>query len=324
MGSLLTLKNFNVTYRNNEKSVYAVRNVDLTINRGESIGIVGESGSGKSTLAMGFMRLLPPKTAIITGEADFLGNDMVTIDPEKLRSLRWVNLSVVFQKAMNSFSPVHRLGNQIEDIYRVHVPNASVTEIKERVQTLLRLVNLPERVYTLYPHEMSGGMIQRMSIAISLLHNPDLLVMDEATTALDVITQGQILKEVVSLEKELNMTRLMITHDISVVAASCKKIAVMYAGEMLEVGYVSDVLKNPTHPYTKGLLASFPSLKGEKSELKGIKGFLPDLSVFYDGCVFEPRCPYAMEKCKKEKPPLATLENGRTVACFLCGGEGDE
>jgi len=323
MEDLLSLRNFSVTYKNKEKRVHAVRNVNLTISRGESVGLVGESGSGKSTLAMAFLRLLPEHSTIIEGEADFLGQNLITLDNEKLRSLRWLKLSVVFQKAMNSFSPVHRVGSQIEDIYRVHMPDASQTEIKERVLYLLGLVNLPERVYRLYPHEMSGGMIQRVSVAVSLLHNPDLLVMDEATTALDVITQGQILKEIVDMEKELNVTRLMITHDISVVSASCKKIAVMYAGEMLEIGDVNKVLTNPAHPYTRGLLESFPSLKGDKKDLKSIGGTLPDLSLFYEGCVFEPRCPHAAKNCKSEKPALRLADNGAVAACHLCGGNSE-
>ena len=320
MEPLLRLKDFSVTYQNKDKSVYAVRNVDLTIKRGESIGVVGESGSGKTTLAMGFLRLLPEKTAKLSGQAEFLGHDLVTINRETLRELRWMKLSVVFQKAMNSFSPVHRIGKQIEDIYRVHVPKASAREIKERVLYLLKLVNLPERVYAMYPHEASGGMIQRVSIAASLLHSPELLVMDEATTALDVITQGQILNEVVQMERALSTTRLMITHDISVVSASCKKIAVMYAGNLLEVGETAEVLKNPLHPYTKGLLASFPSLKGAKSELRGIEGSLPDLSVLQEGCAFEPRCSVSLAECKTRKPSMQTAADKRSVACFRCGG----
>ena len=320
MEPLLTLKNFNVAYANKGKPLYAVRDVNLTIHRGESIGIVGESGSGKTTLAMAFLRLLSEKTASISGQAEFLGHDLVTVDQEALRKLRWMHLSVVFQKSMNSFSPVHRIRRQIEDIYRVHVPKASSQEIKERVLHLFKLVNLPERVYHLYPHEASGGMVQRVSIVTSLLHNPDLLVMDEATTALDVITQGQILKEVLQMEEQFRTTRMMITHDISVVSTSCKKIAVMYAGELLEVGETADVLQAPLHPYTKGLLASFPSLRGEKKTLRGMEGTLPDLSVLQPGCAFEPRCPHPFEKCKTEKPPIREVSPGRIVACFRGGG----
>lgn len=321
MDKLLDIKNFNVTYKNKNKSVYAVKNANFSINRGDSLGIVGESGSGKSTIAMALLRLLPEATTLIDGKAEFLGKDLVTMPKEELLKLRWNHLAVVFQKSMNSLSPVHRIGEQIEDIYRVHKPNATKEEVLEKIKYLLKLVNLPERVYRLYPHEMSGGMLQRVSIAISLIFNPDLLILDEATTALDVITQGQILSEIVEMEKELDTTRIMITHDMSVVAASCNKIAVMYAGEFMEIGLTEDVMRNPKHPYTKGLLKSFPSLKGEKSELSAIRGYLPDLSLQYEGCVFAPRCDFATEACKNSKPTEYSLPNDHMVKCVLCGGE---
>lgn len=321
MSKILELKDFNVTYVNKDKKVYAVKNANFTINKGDSLGIVGESGSGKSTMATALLRLLPERTTEISGEALFLDKNLVTMNNEELKSIRWNELAVVFQKSMNSLSPVHRIGAQIEDIYRVHKPNASKKEVFERISYLLKLVNLSDRVYKLYPHELSGGMLQRISIAISLIHDPSLLILDEATTALDVVTQGQILEEIVKMEKELDMTRIMITHDMSVVAASCNKIAVMYAGEFMEVGLVKDVLKNPKHPYTKGLLSSFPSLRGEKSELSAIKGSLPDLSKQYDHCIFAPRCEFATDKCRTSKPQDVKLSDGRTVSCFLYGGE---
>lgn len=318
--TILELKDFNVTYVNKYKKVYAVKDVSFKINKGDSLGLVGESGSGKSTLAMALLRLLPEKTTEISGVANFLGTDLTKLSQEELKKIRWKELSVVFQKAMNSLSPVHRIKTQVEDIYWVHNPEATKKEIFDRFTYLLGLVNLPDRIYNLYPHELSGGMLQRVSIAISLLHNPKLLIMDEATTALDVVTQGQILDEVVKMEKELDMTRIMITHDMSVVATSCNKVAVMYAGELMELGYVKDVLKEPFHPYTKGLLASFPSLKGEIRKLEGISGFLPDLSKNYEGCIFAPRCENATDICKK-KPKKIELDDGRIIACHLYGGE---
>ena len=211
----------------------------------------------------------------------------------------------------------------MEDVYRVHFPNADKNEIKQRVYDLFKVVNLSDRVYELYPHELSGGMMQRVSIALSLLHNPRLLVLDEATTALDVVTQSQILREIMSLEQNLNVTRIMITHDVSVVASTCKKIAVMYAGRLMESGETKDVLVNPQHPYTQGLLKSFPSFKGAKNDLRGIPGSLPDLSQDIPGCVFAPRCPFATEKCRTVEPELKTINekgNGK-VACHKVGGE---
>ena len=292
MAALLEIKDLNVTYRNKEKSVYAVRDVSLSLEEGDALGIVGESGSGKSTLAMGILRLLPETTADVTGTCLFK------------------------QKAMNSLSPVHRIRTQIEDIYHVHEPKASKEEIRERSLELFRMVGLPERVYNLYPHEMSGGMLQRVAIAISLLHEPSLLIFYEATTALDVVTQGQILDEVVRLEKNMHMTRIMITHDMSVVSASCSKVAVMYAGCLLEFGPVGKVLKDPAHPYTQKLMESFPSLHGEIRELKSIPGSLPDLSILHEGCVFAERCSKACERCLKERPAMRDVEEGHSAACF--------
>lgn len=326
MKSILELKDYNVTYVNKKenKKVYAVKNAHFKMFKGDSLGIVGESGSGKSTLAMGILNLLPKKSTEISGIANFNGDNLTELSEKEYKELRWSKLSVVFQKSMNSLSPVHRIGTQVEDIYRVHKKNATSKEIFERFSYLLNLVNLPDSVYKSYPHQLSGGMLQRVSIALSIIHNPKLLILDEATTALDVVTQGQILEEIVKMEKEMDMTRIMITHDVSVVAASCNKIAVMYAGEFMEIGKVEDVLKNPKHPYTKGLMVSFPSLRGKKEKIEAIKGYLPDLSKKYDGCIFEPRCNKAMKICKSIKPKSIELKDGRQISCHLYGGEENE
>ncbi len=323
MNKVLSIKDMNVTYVNKSKRVMAVRNASFDIYEGDSLGLVGESGSGKSTLAMALLGLLPKKQTEISGDAIFLEkHNLIGISEKEMNELRWVQIAVVFQKAMNSLSPVHRIRTVIEDIYRVHEPNAKKEEIRSITARLLKLVNLPERVYDLYPHEMSGGMLQRVAIAMSLLYSPKLLIFDEATTALDVVTQGQILEEIVEMEKELKTTRIMITHDMSVVSTSCNKIAVMYAGEVVEFGLVKDVMVSPRHPYTKMLLKAFPSLKGENEKMESIPGYLPDLSKKIEGCVFAPRCSKATEKCKREKPALEAIgENGR-VACFFAeGGE---
>lgn len=320
MGAILTVKDLNVTYINKTRRVMAVRRASFSIDKGDSLGIVGESGSGKSTLAMALLRL-HPKSTEITGEALFDGKDLFSISEAEMNELRWMKLAVVFQKAMNALSPVHRISTQIEDIYRVHCPNASGEEIQERAMELLKLVNLPPRVYRLYPHEMSGGMLQRVAIAISLLHHPQLLIFDEATTALDVVTQGQILREILEMEKTLETTRIMIAHDMSVVATTCNKVAVMYAGELMEFGMVKDVLTRPRHPYTQGLQDSFPSLKGENPKLLSIPGFLPDLSKDIPGCVFAPRCAHATERCRREKPPMTKTSEAGQAACWLCVGD---
>ena len=321
--ALLELKNVNVRYIMKDKKVHAYQHVSLEIEEQDSIGIVGESGSGKSTLASAVLRLLPHRITQVDGEILYNGKDLLKLTKDEMDALRWTDLSIVFQKSMSALSPVHKVGAQMEDVYRVHFPNADKNEIKQRVYDLFKVVNLSDRVYELYPHELSGGMMQRVSIALSLLHNPRLLVLDEATTALDVVTQSQILREIMSLEQNLNVTRIMITHDVSVVASTCKKIAVMYAGRLMESGETKDVLVNPQHPYTQGLLKSFPSFKGAKNDLRGIPGSLPDLSQEIPGCVFAPRCPFATEKCRTVEPELKTVnEKGNwKVACHKVGGE---
>ncbi len=317
--ALLSIRNENVIYKVKNKNIHAVNNVSFDIEPQDSLGIVGESGSGKSTLALSMLRLLPKKISEVSGEVIFEDKNLLTISEDDLRDIRWKEISVVFQKSMNSLSPIHKIGSQMSDIYMLHNKKASKAEVKNKMTELLELVNLPPRIYTMYQHELSGGMMQRVSIALRLMHNPKLIIMDEATTALDVITQGQILNEIKELENRLNIARIMITHDMSVVADTCKKIAVMYAGHLVEFGYVDDVISDPKHPYTRGLLKSFPTLKGERGVLRGISGSLPDLSVQHEGCIFESRCPERSGVCNKEKPGTVILENGRMVMCHSAG-----
>ncbi|WP_212031187.1 ABC transporter ATP-binding protein [Cytobacillus depressus] len=319
--NILEIENLNVVYTGRKEKVYAVNNVSLSIAEGESVGIVGESGSGKSTLAMAVLRLLSEKKADVSGTINFQGKDILGMSLKDYKQIRWKEISVVFQKSMNALSPIHKIGGQLEDIYRVHEPNENKKVIKEKILKLFTMVNLSDRVYNLYPHELSGGMLQRVSIALSLIHNPSFIVLDEATTALDVVTQGQILREIKKLETEIKMTRMMITHDISVVATSCDKVVVMYAGKVMEVGNVKDVLTKPAHPYTQGLLNSFPSLKGEKKQLTGIRGFLPDLSEKKEGCIFAPRCDFAKDICRNVTPKDYEVSSNQRSACHMHGSE---
>ena len=321
---LLELKDLCVTYRVGSKGLKAVDHVSFGIEKGDTLGIIGESGSGKSTIVMAMLRQLDRRHADITGTVMFDGQDLTQLSEAEFKRLLWKRISIVFQKSMNSLSPVHRIGTQFEDIYRVHQPQASKQDIKKRALELFDLVNLPERVYNLYPHELSGGMMQRLSIVLSLMFSPDLLIMDEATTALDVVTQGQILREIMKLEEGMNLTRIMITHDLSVVTSSCRKIMVLYAGQMMEFGTVEQVIKNHLHPYTEGLIRSFPSLYGEKQALRGIPGTLPDLTDPPKGCVFAPRCPHATEKCLCERPVVIEHEPGHFAACHLYSKEANE
>ena len=318
--SLLEIKNASVTYKTSSNSIYAVQNVSFDIEQQDSVGIVGESGSGKSTLAMMILKLLSNETAECTGKVYFEGKELLSMSQNEFDDMRWTEIAAVFQKSMNALSPVHRIGKQLVKIYKVHQPHASKEEAKKRVLELFEMVNLPPRVFDLYQHELSGGMMQRVSIALSLMFNPKLIIMDEATTALDVITESQILEEIINLEKSLKITRIMITHDMSIVANTCKKVAVMYAGHLLEYGLVTDVIANPMHPYTIGLLKSFPNFEGERTEIFSMSGSLPDLSKKTVGCCFAPRCPYAQKKCLEEAPEAILYEHGRQVSCHYVQG----
>jgi len=315
--AVLKIQNLNVRYVMKERQVLACDDVNLEIEEQDSIGIVGESGSGKSTLAMSILGLLPKSTTQTDGEISFQGLNLVGLSEAEYAKIRWKELSAVFQKSMNSMSPVHKISRQISDIYRIHVPKATDSECREMALALLSKVNLPPRVYDLYPHQLSGGMIQRVSIALCLMFNPALIILDEATTALDVVTESQILREIVRLQETEKVTRMMITHNMAVVSSSCRKVAVMYAGRIMESGRTADILKRPKHPYTKGLMSSFPSFTGDRQSLRGIPGSLPDLSVSMPGCVFAPRCPHACEKCRSQRPELLETDPGWKVACFF-------
>lgn len=254
--ALLEIKNVSITYNTEKGAVPAVKNASFSLDEQDALGIVGESGSGKSTLAMSLLRLLP-KTAKVEGEIYYKGREILGMPDKEFNKLRWKEIAVVFQKSMNSLSPVNRIGKQLEDVYRLHGSLKEAAAIKEHVIKCLKLVNLPERVYDSYPYELSGGMMQRVSIALSLICDSQLLIFDEATTALDVVVQKQILEEIMDLEDKVKITRIMITHDISVVASTCNKVVVMKNGEVVEAGKVEDVLLNPQHAYTQELLHSY-------------------------------------------------------------------
>lgn len=315
--ALLSLKRVNIGYKTFTGTVKAVKNVTIDVFIGDSLGIVGESGSGKSTLAMGILRLLP-QNAIITGQAIYKGKeDLLSLEVNKFNELRWKEISVVFQKSMNSFSPVHKIGEQIVDIYRVHEPKASEKTIYEIIGKLFSIVNLSARVLNLYPHQISGGMLQRIFISLSLMHRPKLVFFDEATTALDVVTQGQVLGEINRLQSQFDVTSVLITHDMSVVAETCNRVAVMYAGYIMEIGPVDTVMSKPSHPYTRSLISSFPNLRGERKVIRGIPGSLPNLKLEHRGCIFAPRCPYATEICTSTIPGYVQVAQNHTVMCHL-------
>jgi peptide/nickel transport system ATP-binding protein len=323
---LLEVTGLSVDYGDGEGAVHAVRDVDLVIHRGEALGLAGESGSGKSTLALAVTRLLRDPARIIRGqvvlhpspqaESSAVPVDLVSLSRSELRPLRWEDIAIVPQSAMNALNPVLGLRAQMTDVLREHRPDMSKAERFERAGELLDIVGVNRDRLRAYPHELSGGMRQRAMIAMALLLQPSLIVMDEPTTALDVVTQRQILEELADLRERFGFAMLLITHDLSLLLEVADRIAVMYAGRLVEVAGVEALHDQPAHPYTAGLLGSFPPLVGPRRTLVGIPGSPPDLRQLPPGCPFAPRCAYATDECKEHLPPLAAPAERRSVACF--------
>ena len=312
---LVDLQNLTITYRTDRGVVSAVNDVSLQIPRGVSVGLVGESGSGKSTIALALMRLLPPN-ARVSGQMFFDGDDLaLETEADLNRRWRWRQLSMVFQKSLSALSPVHRIGNQMVDVLTLHEPRLSDTARDARIREVLDAVHLPTRVLRLYPFELSGGMMQRTMIALGLLCNPPFVIFDEATTALDVITQAQILVEVQRLKEEFNLTTMVISHDIGVINAVTDIVAVLYAGQLMEVAPSERFFSAPSHPYSRALITSVPRLSGPRERIAGIPGSLPDLTNPHTGCRFAPRCPHATPECMTETPPLVEIAPGHLVRC---------
>lgn len=297
----------------------AVDDVGLSVRRGEALGLVGESGCGKSTLALATMRLGPSNMQIVDGSIEFDGTDILKVDNNIFRrNYRWRKMSMVFQGAMNALNPVFKVGDQIAEAIISH-EDAEKTEALERAARLIQLVGIDPKRINSYPHELSGGMKQRIMIAMALALDPNFVIADEPTTALDVIVQAQILKVLKDLQGKLNLSLMLISHDLSVVAELCDSISIMYAGRILEYGEIGSVFRNPRHPYTKGLISSFPSIKASRRELTSISGAPPNLLNPPSGCRFHPRCPYADESCKTEEPKMENISDRHHVACHHMG-----
>ncbi len=314
---LLQVRNLKIYYYTYEGVVKAVDGVSFNIERGEALGIAGESGCGKSTLAYGLLRIVPIPGRIVGGKVIFDGTDILQLpESEFKRRYRWKRISMVFQGAMNSLDPVKNIGKQIADVILTHEENISKPEAYRRATELLKLVGIDPARAKSYPHELSGGMKQRVVIAMALALNPDLLIADEPTTALDVVVQAQIINLLKDLKEKLRMSLILITHDLSIIAEIADKVAIMYAGKIVELGKMEDIYEDPKHPYTSKLLRSIPRLRG-KASLEWIPGQPPDLKNPPPGCRFHPRCPYVMDRCRREEPPVINLSRDHSVSCWL-------
>jgi peptide/nickel transport system ATP-binding protein len=355
--TLLEVKNLNVDYLAANGTVHAVTDVNFTLQRGEILGLAGESGSGKSTLAYAITRLLRPPAMITGGEILYYPRsaqdaadpsqvkmtslasqgkrekrkqgytddidrsiNLLELSPSQLRDIRWNDLAIVFQSAMNALNPVMNVGAQIMDVLRTHRPNMGPDSRKQRAAELFQLVGIsPDRLRS-YPHELSGGMRQRAIIAIALALSPEILIMDEPTTALDVVVQREILTEIMRLREKLNFSVLFITHDLSLLLELADNVAIMYAGRIVEKASCRDLHLHPRHPYSYGLLNSFPTLYGPRRKMSGIPGSPPDLRAVPPGCAFHPRCPMAFDTCQSVLPALEPVRgenSGQVVACHL-------
>ena len=312
---LLEMRSATVSYRTAAGLVPAVRGVDLRIDAGQTLGLAGESGCGKSTLAMSVLRLLP-RNAVLGGEVLLGGENVTDMTWGRLRAVRWAEASVVFQGAMHALNPVQRVGDQIAEPIRLHGKGSGV---EERVGELLEQVGLPARRARAYPHELSGGQRQRVMIAMALACSPGLIIADEPTTALDVMVQAQVLDLLKRLVDELDIGLLMISHDLSVLGSTCQRLAVMYAGRIVEQGPATEVLRAPAHPYTQALAAAFPTIGDASSRLapRGLAGDPPDPAALPSGCPFHPRCRSAMPECSGTDVLLRPVSADRTSACLL-------
>ena len=303
--TLLDVRHLKMHFRLPGGWVRAVDDVSFSLDRGQTIGLVGESGCGKTSAALAVINLLPENGHIRGGEVLFDGRNIAVLTDEEMRSFRWRRIAIIFQGAMNALNPVYRVGDQLMDALMLHEKTLSRRQARERVAGLWAHVGLEPSRMDHYPHEYSGGMKQRAMIAMALLCNPDLIICDEPTTALDVVIQDQIIEKLKELQKEYRQGMVIISHDISVIAETCDKTAVMYGGKVVEYGQTAEIFRNPTHPYTIGLLRSFPSLHGALRELVTIPGEPPDLLAPPPGCRFAGRCPVAMEVCRRDPEPPA-------------------
>lgn len=317
---LLEIKKLEVQYITDEEIVHAVNGIDIELGEGETLGLVGETGAGKTTTALGIMGLVPnPPGKVMEGEIFYEKENLLKLTEEEMRRIRGKQISMIFQDPMTSLNPVMTVGEQIAEVIQIH-ENLSTEESLKKAGEMLELVGIPGGRLHDFPHQFSGGMKQRVVIAIALACNPKLLIADEPTTALDVTIQAQVLDLMNDLKEKFKTAMILITHDLGVVAQVCDKVAIMYAGEILESGTLEEVFENTKHPYTIGLFGSIPSLSEERSRLIPIRGLMPDPTDLPEGCKFNPRCPHAVDICREKSPNNVEVVSGHRVKCFIAEG----
>lgn len=315
----LSVRDLVVEYTSDGQIIHAVNGVSFDLAKGETLGLVGETGAGKTTVARSILRILPdPPARVRGGEIYFEGQNLMALPEVQMRSIRGSKISMVFQDPMTALNPVMRIGDQIEEVVSVHNPNMSKRDAVKKATEMLELVGIPGDRYGEYPHQFSGGMKQRVVIAIALACSPDLLLADEPTTALDVTIQAQVLDLIQELKEKQNTSMILITHDLGVVAETCDKVAVMYAGEIIEYGSLEEIFDHANHPYTLGLFGALPDMAQGADRLSPIAGMPPDPSNLPQGCKFSPRCPHATEDCKQNDIPMINLGGTHQCRCICC------
>ena len=314
--TLIEVKDLTVHYVLHSGTSEAVNHISLAMKKGETLGLVGETGAGKTTVALSIMGLLPvPPAQVKSGEIIFEGQDILKLSEKEKKKIRGNKISMIFQDPMTALNPIDRVGDQIAEGIMLH-QSVSRKEAMQKACDIMEMVGIPAVRYSEYPHQFSGGMKQRIVIAMALVCNPELLIADEPTTALDVTIQAQVLDMINQLKKKLGTSILLITHDFGVVAEMCERVAVIYAGEIVEAGTLEQIFEFTSHPYTQGLFQSLPSLEDSKAKLIPIPGMMPDPAVLPEGCKFADRCPVCEERCRKTLPPLAEMEPEHLVRCF--------
>ena len=327
MKDFLKIENLTVEYRSGSRRVHAVNGLDLQVGEGEALGFVGETGAGKTTTALSILRILPnPPAKVLNGKVIFKGQDLFKLSEREMRAIRGEEIAMIFQDPMTSLDPVKTVGDQICEMILLH-QHCSRKEAWQKAGDMLETVGIDRDRAGEYPHQFSGGMKQRVVIAIALSCKPSLLIADEPTTALDVTIQAQILELMKDLKKQYQSSMIMITHDLGIVAEICDNVAIMYAGSVLEYGSVFDIYKNPCHPYTRALFDSIPDVHRNQDRLKVISGLAPDPTDIPSGCPFHPRCPHCTERCKIDRPEAVHLNETHWARCFMAGkkeGIGNE